>query len=111
MPCGKPPVETRISWRNRVSFLTSIPAAWPRCRDFFGILLVIEPSPGQLSGVGGLLTHSAKTAPGKAPQGPWDFGGLSGKGDGKLQVGKGLRRRGLSPRGGKTVGDVVTRFV
>ena len=28
----------------------SIPAAWPQVLYFFGTLLVIEPSPGQLSG-------------------------------------------------------------
>jgi hypothetical protein len=33
----------------------SIAAAWPQCLDFFGTPLVIEPSPGQLSGDAGLL--------------------------------------------------------
>ena len=33
----------------------SIPAAWPQVLDFFGIPLVIEPSPGQLSSDAGLL--------------------------------------------------------
>src|SRR5262249_18836952 len=33
----------------------SIPAAWPQGLDFFGTPLVIEPSPGQLSGDAGLL--------------------------------------------------------
>jgi hypothetical protein len=33
----------------------SIPAACPPILDFFGIPLVIEPSPGQLSGDAGLL--------------------------------------------------------
>jgi hypothetical protein len=32
-----------------------IPPAWPQVLDFFGIPLVIEPSPGQLSGDAGLL--------------------------------------------------------
>jgi hypothetical protein len=27
----------------------SIPAVWPQCLDFFGMALVIEPSPGQPS--------------------------------------------------------------
>jgi hypothetical protein len=53
----------------------SIPAAWPQVLDFFGTRLVIEPSPGQLSGDAGLplrrdgvnwgrgrfLVHSPKT--------------------------------------------------
>jgi hypothetical protein len=33
----------------------SIPPAWPQCLDFFDTPLVIEPSPGQLSGDAGLL--------------------------------------------------------
>ena len=33
----------------------SITAAWPHCLAFFGTPLVIEPSPGQLSGDAGLL--------------------------------------------------------
>jgi hypothetical protein len=33
----------------------SIAAAWPHCLAFFGTPLVIEPSPGQLSGDAGLL--------------------------------------------------------
>ena len=33
----------------------SIPSAWPQVLDFFGTPLVIEPSPGQLSGDAGLL--------------------------------------------------------
>ena len=33
----------------------SVPPAWPQCLDFFGTPLVIEPSPGQLSGDTGLL--------------------------------------------------------
>jgi hypothetical protein len=33
----------------------SVPAAWPQNLDFFGTALVIEPSPGQLSGDAGLL--------------------------------------------------------
>ena len=33
----------------------SIPPAWPQVLDFFGIPLVLEPSPGQLSGDAGLL--------------------------------------------------------
>jgi hypothetical protein len=33
----------------------SIPAAWPQVLDFLGTPLVIEPSPGQLSGDAGLL--------------------------------------------------------
>ena len=33
----------------------SAPAAWPQCSDFFGPLLVIEPSPGQPSADAGLL--------------------------------------------------------
>src|SRR5262245_13549605 len=33
----------------------SIPPAWPQVLDFFGTPLVIEPSPGQLSGDAGLL--------------------------------------------------------
>jgi hypothetical protein len=33
----------------------SIPPAWPHTLDFFGTLLVIEPSQGQLSGDAGLL--------------------------------------------------------
>ena len=33
----------------------SIPPAWPQVLDFFGPPLVIEPSPGQLSGDAGLL--------------------------------------------------------
>ena len=33
----------------------SVPAAWPQVLDFFGTPLVIEPSPGQLSGDAGLL--------------------------------------------------------
>ena len=33
----------------------SIPVAWPQVLDFFGIALVIEPSPGQLSSDAGLL--------------------------------------------------------
>ena len=33
----------------------SIPAAWAQVLDFFGTPLVIEPSPGQLSGDAGLL--------------------------------------------------------
>jgi hypothetical protein len=33
----------------------SIPAAWPHVLDFFATPLVIEPSPGQLSGDAGLL--------------------------------------------------------
>src|SRR5215471_16478243 len=33
----------------------TIPAAWPQRLDFFGTPLVIEPSPGQLSGDAGLL--------------------------------------------------------
>ena len=33
----------------------TIPAAWPQILDFFGIPLVIEPSPGQLSSDAGLL--------------------------------------------------------
>jgi hypothetical protein len=33
----------------------SITAAWPQVLDFFGTPLVIEPSPGQLSGDAGLL--------------------------------------------------------
>src|SRR6516165_2000804 len=36
----------------------SIAAAWPQCLDFFGTPLVIEPSPGQLSGDAGLLPLS-----------------------------------------------------
>jgi hypothetical protein len=32
-----------------------LPAAWLQVLDFFGIPLVIEPSPGQLSGDAGLL--------------------------------------------------------
>jgi hypothetical protein len=32
----------------------SIPDAWPQILDFFGTPLVIESSPGQLSGDGGL---------------------------------------------------------
>jgi hypothetical protein len=30
-------------------------AAWPQVLDFFGTPLVIEPSPGQVSGDAGLL--------------------------------------------------------
>ena len=33
----------------------SIPPAWPQVLNFFGMPLVIEPSPGQLSGDAGLL--------------------------------------------------------
>jgi hypothetical protein len=33
----------------------SIPPVWPQCLDFFGTPVVIEPSPGQLSGDAGLL--------------------------------------------------------
>jgi hypothetical protein len=33
----------------------SITAAWPQVLDFFGTPLVVEPSPGQLSGDAGLL--------------------------------------------------------
>jgi hypothetical protein len=33
----------------------SIPPAWPQVLDFFGAPLVIEPSPGQLSGDAGFL--------------------------------------------------------
>jgi hypothetical protein len=33
----------------------SLPDVWPRCLDFFGTPLVIEPSPGQLSSDAGLL--------------------------------------------------------
>jgi hypothetical protein len=33
----------------------TIPPTWPQCLDFFGTLLVIEPSPGRLSGDAGLL--------------------------------------------------------
>src|SRR5262249_59469211 len=33
----------------------SIPAAWPQNLDFFGTPLVLEPSPGQLTGDAGLL--------------------------------------------------------
>lgn len=33
----------------------SIAAAWPQCLPFFGTPLMIEPSPGQLSGDAGLL--------------------------------------------------------
>ena len=33
----------------------SLPGAWPQVLDFFGTPLVIEPSPGQLSGDAGLL--------------------------------------------------------
>ena len=33
----------------------SVPAAWPQVLDFFGLPIVIEPSPGQLSGDAGLL--------------------------------------------------------
>jgi hypothetical protein len=33
----------------------SLPAAWPQILDFLGTPLVIEPSPGQLSGDAGLL--------------------------------------------------------
>jgi hypothetical protein len=33
----------------------SIPPAWPQVLNFFGMPLVIEPSPGQLSGDTGLL--------------------------------------------------------
>src|SRR5262250_1088410 len=33
----------------------SIPSAWPQVLDFFGTPLVVEPSPGQLSGDAGLL--------------------------------------------------------
>ena len=33
----------------------SIPSAWPQVLDFFGAPLVIESSPGQLSGDAGLL--------------------------------------------------------
>ena len=32
-----------------------IPVPWPQCFDFFGAPIVIEPSPGQLSGDAGLL--------------------------------------------------------
>jgi hypothetical protein len=32
----------------------SIAAAWPQCLGFFGMPLVIEPSPGKLSGDAGL---------------------------------------------------------
>ena len=33
----------------------SVPGAWPQVLDFFGTPLVIEPSPGQVSGDAGLL--------------------------------------------------------
>ena len=33
----------------------SLPPAWPQVLDFFGTPLVIEPSPGQVSGHAGLL--------------------------------------------------------
>ena len=33
----------------------SIPSAWPQMLDFFGTAIVVEPSPGQLSGDAGLL--------------------------------------------------------
>jgi hypothetical protein len=33
----------------------SVPPAWPHVLDFFGTPLVLEPSPGQLSGDAGLL--------------------------------------------------------
>ena len=33
----------------------SIPPVWPQVLDFFGTLLVNEPSPGQLSSDAGLL--------------------------------------------------------
>jgi hypothetical protein len=33
----------------------SIPADWPQVLDFCGTSLIIEPSPGQLSGDAGLL--------------------------------------------------------
>jgi hypothetical protein len=36
----------------------SIPPAWPEVLDFFGTPLVLEPSPGQLSGDAGLLSDS-----------------------------------------------------
>jgi hypothetical protein len=32
-----------------------LPAAWPQSLEFFGTPLIIEPSPGQLSGDAGLL--------------------------------------------------------
>jgi len=31
----------------------SVPAAWPQVLDFFGMPIVIEPSPGQISGDAG----------------------------------------------------------
>jgi hypothetical protein len=39
----------------RLGLPMSIAVAWPQCLDFFGTRLVIEPSPGQLSGDAGLL--------------------------------------------------------
>ena len=33
----------------------SVPPAWPQVLDFFGTPLLIEPSPGRLSGDAGLL--------------------------------------------------------
>ena len=33
----------------------SVPPTWPQVLDFFGTLIVIEPSPGQLSSDAGLL--------------------------------------------------------
>jgi hypothetical protein len=33
----------------------SVPFAWPEVLDFFGTPLILEPSPGQLSGDAGLL--------------------------------------------------------
>jgi hypothetical protein len=40
-----------LSWK----LLMSIAAAWPQCLAFCGTPLVIESSPGQLSGEAGLL--------------------------------------------------------
>ena len=38
----------------------SVPPAWPQVLDFFGTPLVIEPSPGQLSGDAGLIKVAAE---------------------------------------------------
>ena len=48
----------------------SLTGVWPQVLDFFGTPLVIEPSPGQLSGDAGLLPvrQFAEDPPSPLPQ-------------------------------------------
>jgi hypothetical protein len=75
----------------------SLPAAWPKVLDFFGTLLVITPSPDQLSSDAGLLAI-------RRPDRPGAFGDSGGAQPGRVTTRRRPARRPARPAGARGAG-------